>query len=134
MDHLWKKEGACRVHQDVLERFIEIEGMGISGWCCDVRVELAVIAGPAKFVAVLVKARPCEQAGQVLRCGARARMASGVVDQHADQVQPVFQGRDCDPTVRARGVAMKERWATGVDSVAARTAPQEVGCYWCDVL
>ncbi|MFN9903570.1 MAG: hypothetical protein ACK55Z_33305, partial [bacterium] len=38
-----------------------------------------------------------EHARQLLRCGARAKMASGVVD-HADQAQPVLQGRDGDPT------------------------------------
>ena len=37
--------------------------MRLSGWRCYVRVERAVIAGLAKSVAVLVKARPRKQAG-----------------------------------------------------------------------
>ncbi len=81
--------------------------MGLSGWRCFVRVELAVVAGLAESIAVLVKARPCKQAEQVLRRGACAGMTGSVVD-HADQVQPVFQGREGDPTLRAGGVALKE--------------------------
>ncbi len=73
----------------MLERSVEIEGVRISGWRCYVRVELAMVAGLTKSVALLVKARPCEQAGQVLRRSARVRMAGSVVD-HADQIQPVF--------------------------------------------
>ncbi len=78
-----------------------------------------MVARLAKLVAVLVEARPSEQPGQVVRGGARARMTSGVMD-HADQVKPVFQWRDVDPTSSAGDVALKERWALGVDSVAAR--------------
>ncbi len=79
----------------MLERSVEIEGVGISGWCCYVSVELAVVTGLAKLVAVLVETRPSEQPGQVVSSGACAGMTSGVVD-HADQVQPVFQWRDGD--------------------------------------
>ncbi len=69
----------------MLERSVEIKRVGISSWRCYVCMELAVVAGLAKLVAVLVEAKPSEQLGHVLRGGARARMTSGVMD-HADQV------------------------------------------------
>ena len=92
-----------------------------------------MVAGLAETMAVLVKARPSEQPGQVVRGGARARMASGIVD-HTDQVQPVFQGRDGNPTSGAGNVALEKGRAPGMNPVAARAAPQEAGCCWCDIL
>ena len=117
----------------MLEGSIEIKRVGTSGWCCNVGMELAVVIGLAKLVAVLVETRPSEKPGQMMSGGACAGVTSGVMD-HADQVQPVLQGRDGDPTSSAGGVALEERWASGVDSVAARAAPQEAGGCWRDVL
>ena len=74
-----------------------------------------------------------DKPGQVVCGGAGARMASGIVD-HTDQVQPVFQGRDGNPTSGAGDVALEKGRAPGVNPVAARAAPQEAGCCWCDVL
>ena len=59
-DNLWEEERSSRVHQDVLEGPIKVERVGVSGRCCNVSVQLAVVAGLAKAVAVLVKARPSE--------------------------------------------------------------------------
>ena len=91
----------------MFERSVEIKRVGIFGWRCYIGMELAVVAGLAKLVAVFVKARPSEKPGQVMSGGASAGMTSGVMD-HTDQVQPVLQGRDGDPTSSAGGVALKE--------------------------
>jgi hypothetical protein len=57
-DHLRKEERSSRVHQDVLEGPIQVEGVRVSGRCCYVSVQLAVVAGLAEAVAVLMETRP----------------------------------------------------------------------------
>ncbi len=91
----------------MLEGSVEIERVGISGWRYYVNVELAVVAGLAESVAVLMETRPSKQPGQMMSGGAGARVASGVVD-HTDKVQSVLQRRDGDPTSGAGSVALKK--------------------------
>ena len=117
----------------MLEGPIQVEGVRVSGWCCDVSVQLAVVAGLAEAVAVLMEARPSKQPGQMVRGGAGTGVASGIMD-HADKVQPVFQRWYGDPTSGAGNMALEKRWAPGMNPVAARAAPQEAGCCWCDIL
>jgi hypothetical protein len=117
----------------VLEGPIQVERVGVSCRCCDVGVQLAVVAGLAETVAVLVKARPSEQPRKVMCCGAGTGVACGIMD-HADQVQPVLQRWYGDPTSGSGNMALKKRRTPGVNPVAARAAPQEAGCCWCDIL
>jgi hypothetical protein len=117
----------------MLEGSIEIKRVGISSWCCDVSMQLTVVTGLAKSMAVFVEAGPSEQPGQVVCGGARAGVASGIMD-HADQVQSVLQGRDGNPTSGAGDVALEKGRALGVNPVAARAAPRQAGCCWCDVM
>jgi hypothetical protein len=130
---LWEKERSSRVHQDVLEGPIQVERVGVSGRCCYVSMQLTVIAGLAEPMAVLVKTRPGKQSRQMVRCGAGTGVACGIMD-HADQVQPVLQRWYSDPTSGSGNMALEERWTPGVDPVAARAAPKEAGCCWCDIL
>jgi hypothetical protein len=117
----------------VLEGPIKVERVGVSGRCCYVSMQLTVIAGLAEPMAVLVKTRPGKQSRKMVRCGAGTGVACGIMD-HADQVQPVFQRWYRDPTSGSGNMALKERWTPGVNPVAARAAPQEAGCCWCDIL
>ncbi len=70
----------------MLKGAVEIEGVGISGWSRYVSVQLVVVTGLAESVTVFVETKPSEQPGKVVCGGARAGVASGIMD-HADQVQ-----------------------------------------------